>query len=132
MRFRVLRLTILPIAYMGLLYYLSSIPGNQGDEDMTQHLLQWVSPNVQNLLHIPLYALLAWLWCRALGAWPMRVAAIAPTALLVTITYGAFNEWQQIGVPGRYPSFTDVLLNGFGGGVGSWFYLHQKAPFQCS
>ena len=101
-----------PLAYMALIYYLSSIPGAQTVGQTGSGLLLWVSPNLQNLLHVPLYAGLGWLWLWALEGWSSRSPYLLTFA--IASVYGAFDEWHQLLTPGRYFSLTDLMLNVLG------------------
>ena len=80
----------------------------------------WVSPSVQNVLHVPAYAALAWAWRCALGAWLRVAAARAIGACAFASAYGIFDEWHQSFVPGRYASLTDVTLDIAGAVLGIW------------
>lgn len=101
------------VAYVGLIALLSLLPSGTG------WLRGWdasVTPNLQNLLHLPAYAvllLLAW------GCLPRPKAAGAASLLAVAATcvaYGVALEFAQTIVPGRTGSLSDVMLNA--GGVG--------------
>jgi VanZ family protein len=107
------RRLLLPLAYMAGLLLLSSVPGDQTEGPMGQ-LFQWVEPQWQNLLHVPLYAGLAASWLWALASHPMQRVTRLCIALLVTLLWAALDETYQIGVPGRYSSLTDMALNALG------------------
>jgi len=97
---------------MAGIHLLSSVPGNIVPEDSTTALLFILAPPaLQNLLHIPLFAGLAWLWRSSLRAWMGGAWRLTWCALLLTIGYGIFDEWYQMTVPGRYASLTDVLFD---------------------
>jgi VanZ family protein len=108
---------VLPLGYMGALFLLSSIPGDISAESAIGAAFQWVSPNWQNLLHVPLYAGLAlsWLWALAPTSLDYR-NRLTITALLTT-AWGVLDEAHQSFVPGRYPSWTDIMLNLLGGAI---------------
>jgi hypothetical protein len=99
-----------PWLYMGAIFYVSSIPGTVNEEDQLPTVLMWAPPLLQNFLHIPLYAGLAWLWFHTL-----RLHLCFSNALFIatsiTISYGIFDEWHQSMVPGRYAGITDVVMN---------------------
>lgn len=100
---------LLPLALMLLIFGLSSI-----SIDLTAPkagALGWVPPSLQNILHIPLYGLLTFLWFGALAAWGMGARRRLPLAALIALGYGLFDEWYQLSVPGRFGSLTDVALN---------------------
>jgi hypothetical protein len=101
---------VLPLGYMTALLLLSSIPGDQTDGTVGQ-LFQWITPQWQNLLHVPLYAGLAASLLWALAGYPLQHRTQLFIALLVTISWAVVDETYQIGIPGRYASFTDLLLN---------------------
>ncbi len=121
----------LTLGYSGGIYWLSSLPG---DLDPAQAglagIIAWTPPALQNLLHVPLFGLLAWLWYRTLGAWNMRHAPALTTAFMLVAGFGVFSEWHQLHVPGRYASFTDIALNCTGVILALWWAhrgKHRKA-----
>jgi len=105
---------LLPLAYMAGLLLLSSVPGDQTEGPVGQ-LFQWVEPQWQNLLHVPLYAGLAASWLWALASHPMQRVTRLSIALLVTLLWAALDETYQLSVPGRYSSLTDMAFNALGG-----------------
>jgi VanZ family protein len=87
-----------------------------------------VPPQVQNLLHIPVYAGLAFLWRWALVALLRSVPATV-VALVVTVGYGVFDEWYQSFISVRFASLTDVLFNALGAGLGLlvfWWWQRRR------
>jgi hypothetical protein len=116
---------IAPLLYMAGIFCLSSISG-QGNGNGTLNPLGWISPNVQNFLHVPVYGGLAALWLWALGPWIAKPGYRYLCALVLTMGYGWLDEWHQTFVPGRYGSLTDVGFNLMGAVIGmviytSWF-----------
>ena len=116
---RALRRFFPPLLLMAAIHLLSRVPGTIAAEDPEIYrIFIWTPPAVQNLLHVPVFALLAWLWSRALEGchsnWP--TAYLLP--LLITAAYGLFDEWWQLSVPGRYASLTDLGLNLLGAFLG--------------
>ncbi|MDH5536772.1 MAG: VanZ family protein [Betaproteobacteria bacterium] len=111
----------LPLLIMGAFYWLSSLPGTPLPDDPALYaLVYWVPPSVQNALHIPAYAALAWAWSWTLGAWLRAPVARAIGACAIASTYGVFDEWHQSLVPGRYASLTDIALDIAGAMLGIW------------
>lgn len=111
----------LPLAIMAMFYWLSSLPGLPRPEDPALYsVFYWVSPSVQNILHIPAYAALAWSWHWALRAWVRTFSALAICGCGIASLYGIFDEWHQSFVPGRFASFTDVALDCAGALLGTW------------
>lgn len=120
----------LPLLIMGVLYWLSSVPGTPlADDPALYAVFYWMSPSLQNVLHIPAYAVLAWAWYWALGAWLRVPLARAIGAWVFASAYGVFDEWHQSFVPGRYASLTDVTLDVAGAllGIGLAVWIGSKA-----
>jgi VanZ family protein len=99
---------------MAAIFALSSIPDTATPETGLERALQWVSPGVQNLLHIPLFGGLAWCWHWGLQAWVKQESWRLGAALALTLTYAVLDEVHQLSVPGRFGSLTDVALNALG------------------
>ena len=105
----------LSLGYMAGIYWLSSIPGEVDPESpLLSGIISWTPPAVQNLLHIPLFGILAWLWYRTFDAWNMPHGLALIIAFLLAAGFGVFDEWHQLHVPGRYASLTDIALNTIG------------------
>lgn len=101
---------LVPSAYCAGIFFLSSVPGNAGQQD---GLFLWVKlpPLVQNLLHVPVFAGLAWGWAWALRGWqPHRSRRIA-LAFLLTALYAVIDEGHQSLVPDRTASLVDLGLD---------------------
>ena len=110
-----------PFPIMGLFYWLSSLPGTQLPDDPARYtVFYWMPPSVQNTLHVPAYAALAWAWYWALAAWIRVPVARAIGACVIASAYGVLDEWHQSFVPGRYASLTDVTLDVAGAVLGIW------------
>ena len=111
-----------PLLIMGILYWLSSIPGVRLPASPEVYaLFYWISPTLQNVLHVPAYAALGWTMCWALRAWLNRASAIVLIAAGISTIYGIFDEWHQSFVPGRYASLTDLTLDVAGVALGIVF-----------
>jgi VanZ like family len=98
---------LIPLSYMGVIFILSSIP----DTGRDGNFLALVDPRLQNLLHIPSYALLALLWILTLRTHGFSKYASLSVAFSVSSGYGALAELCQIWVPGRVPSVSDFLFD---------------------
>ena len=105
---------LLPLTYMLGIYALSSIPDTGRIETQVDKIFHWVSPELQNLLHIPLFGGLAGCWYWALKPWIHGVNRKVITAFILTMIYSFFDEYHQLSVPGRFGSFTDLGLNAIG------------------
>ena len=120
---------IWPLLYMAGIFCLSSI-SDQGAANDKLNPLGWISPNVQNFLHLPVYGGLAFLWFWALRHWLAESGYRYLLALTLTLGFGLLDEWHQTFVPGRFGSLTDAGLNLIGAVVGlliyrSWFSVEK-------
>jgi hypothetical protein len=120
---------VLTLGYMGGIYWLSSIPGEVDPESpLLAGIIAWTPPALQNLLHVPLFGLLTWLWYHTLSAWNRFHVVALTVALILAVGYGVFDEWHQLHVPGRYASFTDIALNCAGVALVLWWIHRRKHP----
>src|SRR5687767_15597004 len=86
----------LPLMLMAALYWLSSLPGiPRANNPAVFSLFYWLSPLVQNGLHVPAYAIVAWSWHWALAAWIRASRAQVVFAGAITSLYGIADEWHQ-------------------------------------
>ena len=81
-----------------------------------------LKPLVQNLLHIPLFMLLAILWLQVLQGYGLLSRSRIILTLILSCFIGILNELIQIAVPGRYPSPIDMGLNVVGAIFGVILY----------
>jgi VanZ family protein len=110
---------------MGLMLVMSSIPGVAQPDDPT--VFGWVAslePRLQNVLHIPVYAVLTWLWMRYLRTTENSKRLNMILAGLICVGFAVVEESYQHLVPGRYPSLTDLAFDTLGVvlglGVSTW------------
>ncbi len=83
---------------------------------------------VLNLLHLPVFALLGWLWCRAAGAWlGARRTALAVGATAAAL-FALVNEIAQSVVPTRHASVTDAVVDLAGVALGVWYFRRGVGP----
>lgn len=119
----------LPISLMLLIFLESSIPTDGGSNDIA--FLTSLNPTLQNLLHIPLYGVLALLWIRSFQKNHFSNGKMILMTLFLTISYGCLDELHQTFVPGRYGGLLDIFLDSLGAFFGILvFYLSRKSPFQ--
>ena len=117
----------LPLLLMIALYWLSTLHGTPLPEDPALYaVFYWVPPSLQNTLHVPVYAVLAWCWHWALGAWTRVSSARVVGAFIITSACGVFDEWHQSFVPGRYASLADVMLDAVGAALGIWLAVYAS------
>ena len=89
------------VAYMALVFFLSSLPAHEISRFGLSSFL-W------NLGHVPLFAGLSWvtLWSFE-GAARTRILM----AGLICLIFAALDEWHQSFVPGRTSSVSDVGMD---------------------
>ncbi|WP_405240429.1 VanZ family protein [Lentisalinibacter orientalis] len=101
-----------------LLLVLSLIPGRAEPGDSVFVWAVAMTPTaLQKLMHLLLYALLAFLWAWTLEALESVRVRFAVAAVLAA-SFGAAMELAQTYVPGRFGTLADVLLNGAGALLG--------------
>jgi len=115
---------LLPLGYMIVLFCVSSIPGHVMEVTPGFRLL---TPNWQNLLHVPVYGGLALSWCWALETHLTAARSRLIAAFTLTVMYGIVDETWQLYIPGRYGSITDLVLNALGAVLALWAVsLHSR------
>lgn len=119
---------ISPLILMGLIFISSSI-SMDGESEHLKFLMK-LTPTVQNLLHILLFALLAYLWLNALTKNGYSAKKKLIIVIIITLGYGLFDEFHQTFVSGRYGSFIDILLNLVGILIGNTIFFLFIAPEQ--
>ncbi len=122
------RQIFLPLGLMGFIFVMSSIPMDGKSKNIG--FLTDLDPGLQNLLHIPLYGLLAFLWMQFFVDMGRPVSRAVIFSLAITIGYGCLDELHQTFIPGRYGGLLDILLNIIGaaaGIIGHLFFVHMHA-----
>ena len=113
-----LDLWVPPVALMGLIFFLSAQP------DLSSGLGAW-DVLLRKLAHATVYAVLFFLWWRALrdsgGSDTRTVAA----AWLIAIAYSATDEWHQSFVAGRHGSPLDVLIDAGGASAAALLVMRR-------
>lgn len=78
---------------------------------------------LQDLSHLPLFFILAWLWSWQLGPIKCATAILTNKASLFSVFYAIANEMAQAFIPDRFPSSGDLIMNLLGVTLG--LYLHS-------
>ncbi len=104
--------------WMGLIFWLSSRSGLIEIEGESGEKLFYKSA------HVIAYAVLAWLWWRALTRERVAAWSTLLAALTLTILYGISDEIHQLFVPGRHGQLTDVLYDA-GGALLMLFFIRR-------
>ena len=115
-----------PILYMVLIFAISSLE----QPPLPTPKFEWLS--IDKIYHFIEYGILSVLLTIALiNAPPKWLPAnwIWVTAALISILYGASDEWHQTFVPGRSATFSDFVSDAIGaiaGVVSVYFYYRKK------
>jgi VanZ family protein len=87
------------------------------DRDVVAQPARAGRPAGDKVVHLAMYAGLAWLTARALpaGAMPRRALGVAAAVS----AFGAFDEWHQRYIPGRAAGVHDWAADTAGGALGA-------------
>lgn len=113
------KITILTI-YMLLILTTSLIPMDRSVEGL--NFIIDINPTMQNILHVPAFAILSILWLQVLKQQRNAGKGIL-FVLLMSAGFGILNELIQLSIPGRYPSVIDICFNTIGALCGVLLYL---------
>jgi VanZ family protein len=98
---------VLPVALMGLIFYLSAQP------DLNSGLGTW-DLVLRKGAHMTEYGLLWFLWTRVFGPFP---------ALAITLFYAATDEFHQSFVHGRHGTPVDWAIDAAGVGIAAALWV---------
>jgi len=107
--------------YMIFIFILSSIPY------VSEKV--FISWEFQNLLHVPLYGVLGFLWMRAFFYNKAEYRAAVVLTLVISLLYAITDEFHQSFVPGRDASVADFLFDAIGAIGGALIYRYNKSIF---
>lgn len=113
-----------PLILMGLIFISSSIPMDK-NADVPKFIIS-LDPTLQNLLHIPVFGLLPFLWLKSFTKHSILTSTKVIITLIITILFGCLEEFHQTFVSGRYGSLTDMLLNIVGIFMGIVFFYRSR------
>jgi len=98
-----------PLVLMAVIFFFSAQPNlNSG--------LGWIDHVGRKVVHASEYALLCFLWWRALRTVLDRSTALAAAWVVATI-YAATDEYHQGFVAGRHSTWVDVAIDSMGAAV---------------
>jgi len=98
-----------PLVLMALIFFFSAQPSLDSG-------LGWVDSIGRKVVHFGEYALLCFLWWRALRT-QMPVARAALLAFAISSVYAATDEWHQSFVEGRHGTPVDWAIDTAGAGT---------------
>lgn len=96
------------ISWMAIIFFFSSLA------TLPSASVIWWDYVLKKSAHLGEYAILFWLWYRALiRDTRFRSGAVA-ICFLIVILYAISDEWHQSWTPGRHPKLADVLIDTLG------------------
>ena len=95
-----------PLALMAVIFFFSAQPSLSSG-------LGWIDHVGRKVVHASEYALLCFLWWRALRTRMDRLTALAP-AWAIAVIYAATDEYHQSFVSGRHATWVDVAIDSMG------------------
>jgi glycopeptide antibiotics resistance protein len=82
-----------------------------------------LTPSVQNIFHIPMFAVLTILWLQFFKAKALRSLYKHILVIAAASLFGIVNELIQTFIPGRYAGVTDLSLNLVGIVLGTLIFI---------
>ena len=100
------------IAWMGLIFFLSSLSGEEASQRLESGAVSWLGDRRSYAAHIVLYAVLAVLIQAALWGWSLepRLRWVIVAAVLASL-FGISDEYHQSFVTGRSATLVDGLVD---------------------
>ena len=100
------------IAWMGLIFYLSSLSGTEASQGLESGAVSWLGDLRSYAVHIVLYAVLAALIQVALWGWSLELQLrwVIVAAVLASL-FGISDEYHQSFVTGRSATLVDGLVD---------------------
>jgi VanZ family protein len=107
-----------PLALMAVIFFFSAQPNlNSG--------LGWIDHVGRKVIHASEYALLCFLWWRALRTRIDRKRA-AWFAFAIAAAYAVTDEFHQSFVAGRHSTWVDVMIDSMGAGLAA-LLVHRSS-----
>lgn len=118
-RLRIFNLWIPVIFWCAVIFYFSSIPGLAGPWEKWDFFLRKAA-------HVTEYAILAFLFLRALRGHKLERGSEILWAFLLSLLYAAGDEFHQSFVPERAASLMDVVIDSVGCALGILLKIFSK------
>jgi VanZ family protein len=107
-----------PLLYMLVILGICSIPDPVD--------IFYIGPKAMDLLHIPMFGILAFLWMRAFFYNKLDKGNAILYTLTICVIYGVVTEFYQALIPGRYTSVADMAFNLVGSTLGAFIYRYKR------
>lgn len=104
--------------YMGLIFILSSIPGEELPE----------TTNLDKFLHIVEFGILSWILGKAFRTSTKKlfIKQAWILSIIITIFYGISDEFHQSFIPYRSPDSYDVICDAIGATLAQGIFLIER------
>ena len=125
---------LLPLTFLFILQILTGLPRPELLEQFdASNLLVEFSEEIfsypfwlQDLSHLPLFAIFSWLWYWYLKS---ETSIFGSLAFHISWSYACVNELSQFFVPNRFPSVGDLTMNLLGVLVSTFLYFYLSPRF---
>jgi len=87
-----------------------------------------INPTIQNLLHIPMFGILAILFLKDLNKSDIKIWKKNILVIFMAGSFGAMCELIQLLIPGRFGNLMDIGLNFIGTILGICLFMVCKEP----
>ena len=103
------------LAWMGLIFYLSSLTQDEVSEPLESGAVAWLGDIKSYAGHLMLYAVLTALIAGSMWGWKLgfRIQWAIAAAVIASL-YGVSDEYHQSFVAGRSAALVDVFTNAAG------------------
>ena len=118
-----------PLAWMGLIYFLSDQP------DLPQAPGAWPDTLLKKTGHALGYGILAWLYLRPLRGRLCSATSSRALSFGLAVLYGLSDEYHQTFVPGRNGTLWDVAVDGIGvcgAMLLDWWLQRRRIPLRAT
>ncbi len=126
---RVLEYWLPPLAWMGLIFFLSA------QLDLPHAPGPWLDTLLKKTGHAAVYGVLAWFYLRVLRQYfgdGRALTALRLVSIGLAVAYGLSDEYHQTFVPGRNGNLFDVTVDGVGACVAMlldrWLVRRRSLP----
>jgi VanZ family protein len=107
-----------PLALMAAIFVLSA----QSDLNSGLGTIDFIG---RKIIHMGEYALLCFLWWRALRT-VMRPKLVPAVAFAMAVAYAATDEFHQHFVSGRHGTPVDVCIDAVGAGIAAFLLIRRR------
>jgi VanZ family protein len=113
-----------PLAWMGLIFFLSAQP------DLPHAPEGWLDMLLRKVGHACIYGVLAWLYLRGLRGRFRAGGVLRVVSIILAVAYALSDEYHQTFVPGRHGAPFDVGVDAAGVGTAmllDWWLARRRA-----